>query len=173
MEQKLLQFLVGTSMGLSQAQGVFSPWAETDPEKCWASRNPPSPQQLSLFRSEPDNTDLFWPRELSLLSMQRLAPCKGLHSLPWGRSWNTKNFYLHQGYKGYSHTSVSSLCPVASDFVTHWVFKKNLFLLHISKQTDKIAFRLWSVLYRGRRECSRSSSSRYQLQISRKELLSN
>lgn len=72
-----------------------------------------------------------------------------------------------------SHTSVSSLCPVASDFVTHWVFKKNLFLLHISKQTDKIAFRLWSVLYRGRRECSRSSSSRYQLQISRKELLSN
>lgn len=170
-EQKMLQFLVGASMGLRQAQGVFSPWAETDPEKCWASHNPPSPQQLSLFRSKPDNTDLFWPRELNLLSMQRLAPCKGLHSLPWGRSWNTKNFICTRVTS--SHTSVSSLCPVASDFVTHWVFKKNLFLLHISKQTDNIAFRLWSVLYRGRKECSRSSSSRYQLQISGKELVSN
>lgn len=109
MEQKLLQFLVGTSMGLSQAQGVFSPWAETDPEKYWASRNPPSPQQLSLFRSEPDNTDLFWPQELSLLSMQRLAPCKGLHSLPWGRSWNTKNFICTRVTR-VTHTPPCLLC---------------------------------------------------------------
>lgn len=82
-EQKMLQFLVGASMGLRQAQGVFSLWAETDPEKCWASHNPPSPQQLSLFRSKPDNTDLFWPWELNLLSMQRLAPCKGRDCIPF------------------------------------------------------------------------------------------
>lgn len=135
-----------------------------------SAEHPAIPPQ-SLFRSEPDNTDLFWPRELSLLSMQRRALCKGLCLGPWGRSWNTKNF-ICTGVTS-SHTSMSSLYPIALDFVTHWVFKKNLFLLHISKQIDKIAFRLSSVLYRGRRERSQSSSSRYQLQISRKELLSN
>ena len=101
---------------------------------------PRSPWELPHFRSEPGETDLVWPQQLSLFSRQSLALRKGLCWGPRGRSWSSENFIWTR--VKCSHTSASSLCPVVLDFFTHWEFsfsvKKNLFLYMSTNKLRKL-----------------------------------